>query len=315
MDDDSLAVFNQLRPLLFSIAYRMLGGVMDAEDMVQETFLRWQAGNLEDVKSPKVYLSTIITRLCINHCKSARSKRQRYVGPWLPEPLVTASDSDRSGDSRLAESLSMAFLILLENLAPVERTAFLLREVFDYEYAEIAQILDKTEANCRQLLRRARQSVAARRPRFEATSRDRERLADQFVKTSNDGDLDSLVSLLSADVTLCSDGGGKARAALRPIQGAENVARFILGSLRKFVPGNHLSVRAEINQQPGIITYVDNQPISVVILDIHQGHIRSIYIVTNPDKLAGLPTPSLLGTPLSNVVSEVPTDVSVQQTP
>jgi RNA polymerase sigma-70 factor (ECF subfamily) len=288
MGDNWFAAFEAHRDLLFSIAYRMLGSATDAEDLVQETFLRWQEAEATDVKSPKAFLSTVITRLCINHLKSARTRREKYVGPWLPEPLITARAQNGDGDSRLAESLSMAFLVLLESLSPVERSVFLLHEVFDYEYPEIAQILGKSEVNCRQVLRRARQHILAGRARFEPSPQEREQLTEQFLQVSSEGDLQGLITLLAADVALWSDGGGKASAALKPIRGALSVARFMLGALRKLVPAERVSLRAEVNGQPGVITYVDGRPISVLVLDLVDGRIQTVYIVTNPEKLAGL---------------------------
>jgi RNA polymerase sigma-70 factor (ECF subfamily) len=297
MQCDLLEIFNENRKLLFAIAYRMLGSVADAEDLVQEAFLRWQQTDPAEVRSPRAYLSAVLTRLCINHLKSARTRREEYVGPWLPEPLLTGQALDPGGDVRLAESLSMAFLVLLESLSPVERTVFLLREVFDYDYAEIAYILGKSEANCRQMLRRAREQVAARRPRFDPSPVQRERLAEQFLKTSVEGDLPGLLALLAEDVALWADGGGKTAAALRPIHGADRVVRFIIGALRKFVPADRVSRRIEINGQPGIISYVGRWPISAVILDPVGGRIQTIYIVSNPEKLARLPSPPVPGDP------------------
>jgi RNA polymerase sigma-70 factor (ECF subfamily) len=198
---------------------------------------------------------------------------------------------DRDDNAGLAESLSMAFLVLLESLSPVERSVFLLREVFDYEYGEIAEIVGKSEVNCRQTLRRARQHIGARRPRFDPSPQERQALTEQFLTASANGDLDGLITLLADDVALWSDGGGKASAALRPIRGADRVVRFMLGSLRKFVPVRRVLQAAEVNGQPGIITYVDDRPISVLVLDVGERHIQTIYIVTNPEKLAGLPAP------------------------
>jgi RNA polymerase sigma-70 factor, ECF subfamily len=297
MRDHLLEAFDENRGRLFSIAYRMLGSVADAEDLVQEAFLRWQQTDQAEVRSPRAYLSTVITRPCLNHLKSARAHREEYVGPWLPEPLLTGQAPDPGGDGRLAESLSIAFLVLLESLSPVERSVFLLHEVFDYDYAEIAHILGKSEANCRQMLRRAREQVAARRPRFDPSPEQRERLAEQFLKTSVEGDLPGLLALLAEDVALWADGGGKTAAALRPIRGADRVVRFITGALRKFVPADRVSRRIEINGQPGIISYVGRRPISAVILDPVGGRIQTIYIVSNPEKLARLPTPPVPGDP------------------
>ena len=213
--------FERHRSLLFSIAYRMLGSVTDAEDIVQETYLRWQEMPDTVVRSLKSYLSAVVTRLSIDRLRSARAHREEYVGPWLPEPLVLNRVEEGADLIQLDESLSMAFLVLLESLNPVERAVFLLREVFDYEYEEISRIVGKSEANCRQITRRARQSVAARRPRFESSPEQEERLTQRFVDTCMSGDMEGLLELLSEDVTLWSDGGGKVAAASYPIHGPE----------------------------------------------------------------------------------------------
>jgi RNA polymerase sigma-70 factor (ECF subfamily) len=297
MDNARFEAFDEHRGRLFSIAYRMLGSVADAEDLVQETFLRWQKAELTCVKSPGAFLSTIITRLCINHLHSARTRREQYVGPWLPEPLLTAREVDRAGDARLAESLSIAFLVLLESLSPIERSVYLLHEVFDYDHREIAEIVGKSEVTCRQTLRRARQQVAAGRPRFDSSPQQREQLTHQFLKASAEGDLQGLITMLAEDVALWSDGGGKATAALRPILGADRVVRFMLGALRKLVPAGRVFQSTEINGQGGVITYVNRRPISVLVLDVVDGRVRTIYIVANPEKLAGLSVLSEPDTP------------------
>src|SRR5882672_11907640 len=234
---DRLTEFSRFRGLLFSIAYRMLGSVADAEDILQEAFIRWQRASGAEIRSTRAFLVTIVSRLCINHLQSARVRREEYVGQWLPEPVVTESSADPFAISRVDESLSMAFLVLLERLTPVERAVFLLREVFDYEYSEIAQTVGKDEANCRQILRRARQHMAESRPRFKASPAQREQLLANFLQATDTGDLASLVALLSRDAVLHSDGGGKAPAIPNLIYGPDNVARAIIGSLKKLVPG------------------------------------------------------------------------------
>ncbi len=284
-----LDVFHQHQGLLFSIAYRMLGSAADAEDMLQETFIRWQQTSEAEIQSPRAYLVTIISRLCINHLQSARVQREEYVGQWLPEPLLTGSASDPSATSRIDESLSMAFLVLLERLTPVERAVLLLREVFDYEYSEIARILGQNEPNCRQILRRARQHIAQIRPRFDPSPQQRERLLRQFLEASSRGDMEGLLALLSSEIVLYSDGGGKAAAVPNPIYGPENVTRFLFGVLRKVVPTNVVRRVAQINGQPGFVGYLDGRPYSVLTMDVTDGRIRNIYIVTNPEKLERLP--------------------------
>jgi RNA polymerase sigma-70 factor (ECF subfamily) len=285
-----LEAFNQHRGLLFSIAYRMLGSSADAEDMVQETFIRWQQTSGVDIRSARAFLVTIVSRLCINHLQSARVQREEYFGEWLPEPLVTSPmDTGSSELSRIDGSLSMAFLVLLERLNPVERAVFLLREVFDYEYSEIAETLAQSEANCRQILRRARQRVAEMRPRFDPSPQQRERLLHQFLKATSDGNLEGLVALLSSEVVFHSDGGGKAPALPKPIYGPDNVARAILGGIKKFAPPDLVRRIVEINGQPGLVTYLAGRPFLVFTLDVVGGLVRNIYIVSNPEKLAHLP--------------------------
>ena len=278
-------IFNEHRRLLFSLAYRMLGVVADAEDMVQETFLRWQAAGEEEIKAPRAYLSTITTNLCINYLQSARVKREEYIGPWLPEPLITDESQDPMRNANMADSLSMAFMILLESLTPLERACFLLREVFDYDYEEIARMTGKSEANCRQMVSRARLHIRERRPRFDVSNETRSRLTTQFMKACASGDLQGLMSLLAEDATLMSDGGGQVTAARKPIHGADHVARFLTGLVNKVGP-SHLTVRpVEVNGQPGFITYLYGRLQNVLALDIADNRIRGVYIVVNPDKL------------------------------
>ena len=281
--------FDLHRPLLFSIAYRMLGSVMDAEDIVQEAFVRWQQAPEAEVRSPKAYLSALVTRLCIDQLRSARTQREEYVGPWLPEPLPSERASDVAHTAVLEESLSIAFLVLLESLTPTERAVFLLREVFDYDYDEISHLVGKSEANCRQIAHRAREYVAARRPRFERSPEQEERLTGSFLEACTYGDMEGLLELLAEDIVLWSDGGGKARAALNPIRGSDRVARFFLGILGKTPPG--LVVRQTwVNGQPGITGYyADGQPQSVTTFDIAGERIRAIHILVNPEKLGNIP--------------------------
>lgn len=299
MDTEAMAersshVFGELRPLLFSIAYRMLGSVMDAEDVVQDAYLRWQDASDGDVRSPRAYLATVVTRLCINHLRSARVQRETYVGPWLPEPLVTDPTTDPSGSVELAESLSMAFLVLLERLSPTERAVFLLHEVFDFEYAEIARIVDKSEGTCRQLLSRAKKHVGSDRTRFDASPKQAERLMERFTKAAGAGDFEGLVAVLAEDITLWPDGGGKAPgAALNPIHGADSVARFIVGFTRRFVPQDRVVKAAEINGQPGFISYLSGRPVAALVFDIRHDRIHTIYAIGNPDKLRTLPAESM----------------------
>jgi RNA polymerase sigma-70 factor (ECF subfamily) len=280
------AVFEEHRRHLFGVAYRMLGAVADAEDAVQETFLRWRDVG-DDVESPRAYLTTVVTRLCIDQLKSARARREEYFGTWLPEPVITEGPLSADAAAELADSLSVAFLVLLESLSPVERAAFLLREVFDYEYAEVAAILGKSEAACRQLVSRAREHVAARRPRYGASAERRAELTGRFVAACETGDMQGLLDILAEDITLYSDGGGKVRAATRPVFGADRVARFLLGILKKAPEGLEMR-HTEINGEPGFVTSFDGRTIAAMTLHVVDDRIEGIYIVNNPDKLTAI---------------------------
>lgn len=284
-----LEQFNQHRPLLFAIAYRMLGSVVDAEDMVQETYLRWQQADQAKVQSVKAYLSTIVTRLCIDYLRSVRVQREQYIGPWLPEPLITQQANDPAYMVELADSLSTAFLMLLENLSPTERAVFLLREVFDYDYPEIGQIVNKSAVNCRQIVRRARQHLASRKPRFVVSPQQQEQLTVKFLQAWTNGDLQDLLALLAEDITYYSDGGGKVVATLKPLHGAMKVARFLTAIRSKKVP-TLVSSLATINGQPGIINYVNGCLDSVVTFGVVADRIQFIYAVRNPEKLRRVST-------------------------
>jgi RNA polymerase sigma-70 factor (ECF subfamily) len=284
-----IVTFNRYRTLLFSIAYRMLGSAGDAEDLVQEAYLRWESAPAEEVRSPKAYLSAVVTRLCIDFLKSARVKREVYVGPWLPEPLLTGETPDMTRNVELAESISMAFLLLLESLGPVERAVFLLHEVFDYSFAEIAEIVGKSEANCRQMARRAKEHLREQRPRFRVSKEQQEHTTERFLQVCAGGDMQGLLNMLTKDAVLMSDGGGKAQAARNPIVGPTNVARFIFGVLGKLPPGSQFMVKlAEVNGQPGILGYLDGVLNDVTLLECEGNLVRAVYIVVNPEKFSGL---------------------------
>ncbi len=289
-EHERLDVFNRHRPLLFGIAYRMLGSSADAEDILQETFIRWRQTSNPDIQSPRPLLVTIVTRLAINHLQSARVRREEYFGQWLPEPLLTAPFQNPSAAVEVDQSLSLAFMLLLERLTPVERATLLLREVFDYEYSEIAAILEQSESNCRQILRRARQHIKEPRTRFEASREQRDELLRRFSEASSHGNLDGLVALLSRDAVFYSDGGGKAPALPKPIYGAGNIARGVLEGLRRLVPKNLVRQSVEINGQKGIVSFLDGHPFSVFTLDVTDGLISHIYVVTNPEKLKLIPS-------------------------
>jgi RNA polymerase sigma-70 factor (ECF subfamily) len=287
-------LYEELRPLMFSIAYRMLGSAAEAEDIVQEAFLRFhrESDKGTAIASPKAYLSTITTRLSIDHLRSARVRRERYFGTWLPEPLVTDIDPEVTAHADTADSLSMAFLVLLESLTPVERAVFLLREVFDYGYDEIASIVGKSEDNCRQIAVRARRQVEAKKPRFEVSRRRREELARRFFEAVTNGDVEALVGLLAADVVAYGDGGGKGPALRRPVYGRDRVVRLMLGAAAQAERFAVSGMRAAaINGQPGALFLdPDGRPIVVITLDIADDQVQAVRAVSNPDKLRHLGT-------------------------
>ena len=283
--------FAALRPQLCGIAYRLLGSAMDAEDVVQEAYLRWQAAPTAEVESPKAYLTTVVTRLCLDQWRSARTQRETYIGPWLPEPLVTDPQPGPAEAAALADTLSMAFLLLLERLAPVERAVFLLREVFDYDYAEIARIVDRSEANCRQIVRRAREHLAAGRPRFAASAAEQRRLTEQFALAVATGDLPGLMQVLADDITLFADSGGQVRAARNPVYGPDKVGRYLLGVMRR-LPPNYTARPALANGQPALIGYLGGRLYHLLVLDIRDGAIRNLYNLLNPEKLERVRLPA-----------------------
>lgn len=277
------ADFERYRPLLFGIAYRMLGSAMEAEDMVQEAFLRYQQADL--VEAPKAYLSKTVTNLCLDFMKSAATQREMYVGPWLPEPLPTPDAIAES--ERMLESISMAFLLVMERLSPLERAVFLLREVFDYEYAEIADILGKEESACRQLLHRAKTQISAHRPRFRASPEAHREILGKFILAMTTGDLEGLTHLLASDAIAYSDGGGKVRAATKPIYGRDAVARFMIGLSRFSTPGMVPELRM-LNGQPAVIVREGVIVHLALMLDVEQDQVGTVRIVVNPDKLKRL---------------------------
>jgi RNA polymerase sigma-70 factor, ECF subfamily len=294
-DDRTVSVdeFTELRPLLFSIAYRMLGSVSDAEDVVQDAFLRYHAAVQDGtvVESPKAYLSAVTTRLSIDLLRSARVRRETYVGQWLPEPLLTdVGTPDPSEQSAESDSLSMAFLLVLERLGPVERAVFLLHDVFGYEFTEIASIVGKSEANCRQVAVRARKHVAAHRPRFEASRQQRDLLADRFVAALVDGDVDGLVDVLAADVVVTGDSAGVSPSWPKAIVGRAKVARLMaaVGAQLRKLPGISLE-RTEVNGQPGVVVRDGaGALVNVFSLDIADGAVQTVRSVISREKLRHL---------------------------
>jgi len=281
--------FEQLRASLFAVAYRMLGSAADAEDVVQDAGLRWLARPPEAgtaVESPRAYLTTVVTRLCIDHLRSARVRREAYKGPWLPEP-IEEEGPDPAEQAALADSLSMAFLVLLEELGPVERAAFLLHDVFDYPYDEVGRILERSEPACRQLVARARRRVSERRHRFDADRDHGRELTRRFATACLSGDLQGLIDLLADDVVVLTDGGGKVRAALRPVVGAHRASRFLLSVTRRIAPGTE-GREAVLNGQPGMVFTLDGTVTIALALEVLDGRIVGVQVVTNPDKLHAL---------------------------
>ncbi|MEU2622284.1 RNA polymerase sigma-70 factor [Streptomyces sp. NPDC007157] len=278
--------FQELRPLLFSIAYRILGSVSEAEDAVQESWLRFERSPTE-VRSPKAFLSAAVTRISIDVLRSARVRREEYVGPWFPEPLLADPYEDPARSAELADSVSMAALLLLERLSPLERAVFVLREVFDFGFPEVASAVGRSEAACRQLAVRARRHMAEGRPRFEADRRERDELAARFFEALHEGDLAGLQDLLAADVSLVGDGGGKAPQLARTIVGAQNVARLLAAVFPLLDRVEVNCEQHEVNGQPGAIFHDrDGKVLQTFSLDILDGRIQTIRLVLNPDKLA-----------------------------
>lgn len=292
------ANLEELRGRGFAIAYRMTGSVADAEEIGQESMLRLEQARSagEEVSSPKAWVSTVATRLAIDHLRSARVEREAYVGPWLPEPLVTdegpaaAPEPGPAEHAEVADTLSQAFLVLLESLTPVERAVFLLREVFGYEYPRIAEAVGRSEENCRQILARARRQVDARRTRFEADDEQRDELLGRFLDACENGDVEELERLLAADAVIYSDGGGKASAARKPIHRRDLIVRFLVRVARfRRERGGFVQRRARINGQPGRILFdADGAVSDVLTIDVADGAIQTIRIVRNPDKLRHL---------------------------
>src|SRR4051812_18910984 len=289
MGDEDL---DGLRPPAFAIAYRMLGSVSEAEDVVQEGLLRLhraRAGG-ERLESPRAYLMTVVSRLALDHLRSARVRRETYIGEWLPEPLVASADEDPARRAEMADSLSLAFLVLLESLSPEQRAAFVLHDVFDEPYDRIAEIVGTSEQNARQLATRARRHVREGHPRFEASREQREELATRFFAAAEEGDLEGLEELLAHDVVLHGDGGGKAPALARAVHGRARVARTLVAWLRAGSRVGGITARREdVNGQPGALFFDgEGRLISVMILDVAEGQIQGLSSIVNPDKLRHL---------------------------
>jgi len=283
-------VFNTDRPLLFSIAYRMLGSASDAEDVLQDAWLRCRGADPSTIRSPKAFATTVVTRLCLDRLKSARTTRETYIGPWLPEPVLTSEVEGPDDMLERAESITFAFLVLLEKLSPEERAVFLLKDVFDYDHSEIGAMLGMSPENSRQLLHRAKARLAGGRPRLTGTAESRRAVAERFARAFSTGDGSELTSLLAREVTLLSDGGGKVAAARRPLLGRDEVVKFLVGLHRVGETTGLARVASltleDINSEPALTLRLDGRLESVFVLSIDDEGISAIRVVRNPDKLA-----------------------------
>jgi RNA polymerase sigma-70 factor (ECF subfamily) len=290
--------FEEYRSLLFAIAYRMMGSAMEAEDIVQEAYLRYRATPPESIRTLKSFLTTIVHHLCLDYLKSAQARRENYVGPWLPEPVITGDGASLLSPLHQItdrESISMAFLVLLESLSPLERAVFLLREVFDYEYTEIAQITGRDEAACRQLFSRAKKHISEHRPRFPASPEAHAKMVGRFMEACIAGKMDGIMGLLAEDVTVWSDGGGKVSGAARqPIQGRDKVARALFSQLSHAPEGTTFEM-IEANGLPALLIRIKEQIAAVITLEVEGDFIRAARNIANPDKLAHLNLPPTSG--------------------
>ena len=286
MTGSALELFQEQRPMLFGIAYRMLASVADAEDILQDAWLKWSSVDVGSLEQPRAYLARMVTNLSLNRLQSAAVQRESYVGPWLPEPLVTADDAGHTAEH--AEAVSLAMLVVMETLSPLERAVFVLKDVFGFTFGEVAGILGHSEPSVRQVAHRARSHVQARRPRYDAPAGTRRRVTDTFLAACAGGDLNTMMELLAPDVTAWTDGGGKIRAALRPLHGADHVARWILGVLRRRLPDPGIQP-VLVNGEPGLLATTAGVPDSVIVVDLNQrNQIEAVRLIRNPDKLAHL---------------------------
>ncbi|MFL9873086.1 RNA polymerase sigma-70 factor [Paraburkholderia megapolitana] len=285
---DIVQTFIELKPRLFGIAYRMLGTRTDAEDVVQDAWLRWHEADHSAMRSMEAWLVTVVTRLSIDRLRSRKSEQQSYIGWWLPEPLVELDENTPEAAAEFSSDLSVAFLWVLERLSPDERAAFLLREAFDLDYREIASILGKTEAACRQIVRRAGERIREGRPRFEISAHEHRDLLSRFLQAASTGDREAMKTMLAPDVELVSDGGGKVSSFGRILKGAARIAG-VFWSLEHAFPGKVAYRMAWINGEPGLLRYIDGKIESASAFTIHAGRISDVYIVRNPDKLGAVP--------------------------
>ncbi|RII13945.1 ECF RNA polymerase sigma factor SigJ [Streptomyces sp. YIM 130001] len=285
--DTPTDVFEEHRSVLTGVAYRMLGRVADAEDVVQDAWLRWSSADREEVREPRAYLVRMTTRLAIDRLRQITARRESYVGPWLPEPIVTdfgPTVQDSAERAVLADSVSLAVLVVLESLSPLERAVFVLREAFGYPYAEIATTLDRSEAAVRQLAGRARKHVQERKPRFDVNPVERRDLTERFLTAAVEGDLDGLMSLLAPDARLVGDSGGKHKAPLRVIESADKVGRFLRGVSGQSIEGFETR-SVEVNGGPAILVLSAGKPDSVFQIEVRDGRVSCVYVIRNPDKL------------------------------
>ncbi len=286
MTDASTEAFVEYRSLLVGVAYRVLGTVSDSEDVVQDAWLRWSKVAPDQIEDPRAYLVTITTRLAIDRLRRRQASREQYVGEWLPEPIVT--EADPAAQAELAESVSMGMLLVLETLSPLERAVFVLHDAFGFGYAQIAEMVDRTEPAVRKLGSRARKHVQDRRPRFNADQSTQRAVTEHFLAAASQGDIGELMAVLAPEVTLVADGGGKVRAPLLPVVGADNVARFFLAVAGRLEPGQTARA-AMLNGEPALIVdQQDGTPVAAAVLSISAHRVERIYLVANPDKLLNL---------------------------
>jgi len=291
---DPATSFEPHRRRLLGLAYRMLGSMVEAEDAVQDAYLRWHATDRAAVEQPQAFLGRTVTRLCLDQLKSARMQREEYIGPWLPEPLLEDRALSAGSASEYADDLSVALLLTLERLSPLERAAFLMHDVFDLDYPEVARALRRSEEACRQLASRARGQVRRERPRFKPSAEEQQRLTLAFAAAIGRGDIEGLTALLAEDAVFCSDGGGKVPAARKPILGALRIARFLTGLVRKpliaqrLLRGPLALSLVAVNGGPGMVLRMDGRVVQTYALDIRDGRIAAVYVTRNPDKLGHL---------------------------
>lgn len=287
--DQSTEIFESCRSDLFRLAYSMLGRIAPAEDAVQEAFLRWQQQDIDEVNSPKAFLTTIVSRICLDEIKSARNRREQYIGPDLPEPFLTSDSKSPEEEMELAESLSMALLVVLDRLNPMQRAVYILREIFDYDYAVIAEMINKSNTYCRKIAQRARDQIRDNKPQFEKKAPKQQELIQSFMDAVKGKDLTGIERILTEEAIFYSDGGGKVSAARKPIYSAHKIAKFLVG-VQKHVPADSdwRMESKEVNEEPGIIVWLDGELHSVWSFHIKGGNIQHIYAVLNPEKLKHL---------------------------